>query len=404
MNTSELARRDKFQFSMLLNDKRYRSYTFQFFALFILICAMAYLGKNLLENLAAAGLNISYSFLGEPAGYDINQRLIEYNSQSSHLRASIVGVLNTLLVAFLGCIAATFFGVTAGILRLSNNWIVAKLMMIYVEIFRNVPVLIWILIIHSVFLAFLPQPKAFRGANPEATMLWDAFAFTGRGFYIPKPVFNDGSFLVIVTFILSIIGIFAFRYYARQKLYSEGKLLETRWTSVGIFFIPTLIIYFALGSPISLEYPELKGFNFKGGIHARGSLISLWFALSIYTGAFIAEVVRAGIQSVDKGQSEAAGALGMRPNFIMNLVILPQALRVIVPPLISFYLNITKNSSLALAVGYMDITGTLGGITLNQTGRAIEAVLLLMLFYLVISLSISAIMNVYNRSIMLKER
>lgn len=404
MNTSELARRDKFQFSMLLNDKRYRSYTFQFFALFILICAMAYLGKNLLENLAAAGLNISYSFLGEPAGYDINQRLIEYNSQSTHLRASIVGVLNTLLVAFLGCVAATFFGVTAGILRLSNNWIVAKLMMIYVEIFRNVPVLIWILIIHSVFLAFLPQPKAFRGENPEATMLWDAFAFTGRGFYIPKPVFNDGSFIVIVTFFLSIIGIFAFRYYARQKLYSEGKLLETRWTSVGIFFIPTLIIYFALGSPIGLEYPELKGFNFKGGIHARGSLISLWFALSIYTGAFIAEVVRAGIQSVDKGQSEAAGALGMRPNFIMNLVILPQALRVIVPPLISFYLNITKNSSLALAVGYMDITGTLGGITLNQTGRAIEAVLLLMLFYLVISLSISAIMNVYNRSIMLKER
>ena len=404
MNTSELARRDKFQFSMLLNDKRYRSYTFQFFALFILICAMAYLGKNLLENLAAAGLNISYSFLGEPSGYDINQRLIEYNSQSTHLRASIVGVLNTLLVAFLGCIAATFFGVTAGILRLSNNWIVAKLMMIYVEIFRNVPVLIWILIIHSIFLAFLPQPKAFRGENPEATMLWDAFAFTGRGFYIPKPIFNDGSLIVIITFILSIIGVFAFRYYARQKLYSEGKLLETRWTSVAIFFIPTILIYFALGNPVPLEYPELKGFNFKGGIHARGSLISLWFALSIYTGAFIAEVVRAGIQSVDKGQSEAAGALGMRPNFIMNLVILPQALRVIVPPLISFYLNITKNSSLALAVGYMDITGTLGGITLNQTGRAIEAVLLLMLFYLVISLSISAIMNVYNRRIMLKER
>jgi general L-amino acid transport system permease protein len=404
MNTSELTRRDKFQFSMLLNDKRYRSYTFQFFALFLLICAMAYLGKNLLENLAAAGLNISYSFLGEPAGYDINQRLIEYNSQSTHLRASVVGVLNTLLVAFLGCIAATFFGVTAGILRLSNNWIVAKLMMIYVEIFRNVPVLIWILIIHSVFLAFLPQPKAFRGENPEATMLWDAFAFTGRGFYIPKPVFNDGSLLVILVFVLSIIGVFAFRYFARQKLYSEGKLIETRWTSIGIFFVPTILIYFALGSPIDLEYPELKGFNFKGGLHLRGSLISLWFALSIYTGAFIAEVVRAGIQSVDKGQSEAAGALGMRPNFIMNLVILPQALRVIVPPLISFFLNITKNSSLALAVGYMDITGTLGGITLNQTGRAIEAVLLLMLFYLVISLSISAIMNVYNRSIMLKER
>ena len=181
-------------------------------------------------------------------------------------------------------------------------------------------------------------------------------------------------------------------------------MIKTGWWSLALFFIPTILIYYALGSPIGLEYPELKGFNFKGGIYARGSLISLWFALSIYTGAFIAEVVRAGIQSVDKGQTEAAAALGLRKNFIMNLVILPQALRVIIPPMISFYLNITKNSSLALAVGYMDITSTLGGITLNQTGRAIEAVLLLMLFYLVISLSISAVMNIYNRSIMLKER
>ena len=235
-------------------------------------------------------------------------------------------MLNTLLVAFLGCIAATFFGVTAGILRLSNNWIVAKLMMIYVEIFRNVPVLIWILIIHSVFLAFLPQPKL----SAEKTLRQLCYGMLSLllvvGFYLPKPVFNDGSLILIITFILSIIGVFAFRYYARQKLYSDGKLLETRWTSVAIFFIPTILIYFALGNPITLEYPELKGFNFKGGIHARGSLISLWFALSIYTGAFIAEVVRAGIQSVDKGQSEAAGALGMRPNFIMNLVILPKLL------------------------------------------------------------------------------
>ena len=402
MNTSELARRDKFQFSMLLNDKRYRSYTFQFFALFILICAMAYLGKNLLENLAAAGLNISYSFLGEPAGYDINQRLIEYNSQSTHLRASIVGVLNTLLVAFLGCIAATFFGVTAGILRLSNNWIVAKLMMIYVEIFRNVPVLIWILIIHSVFLAFLPQPKAFRGENPEATMLWDAFAFTGRGFYIPKPVFNDGSFIVIVTFFLSIIGIFAFRYYARQKLYSEGKLLETRWTSVGIFFIPTLIIYFALGSPIGLEYPELKGFNFKGGMVIRPEFLGMLFGLSIYTAAFISETVRSGIISVSKGQREASQALGLKSNFIMRLIIIPQALRVIIPPLTSQYLNLTKNSSLGIAIGYADLVHGFGGISLNQTGRAIEIMMMVMLTYLTISLTISFFMNLYNKSVQFK--
>ena len=389
---------------MLLNDKRYRSYTFQFFALFILICIVAYLGKNLVQNLAAAGLNISYNFLGTPAGYDINQRLVEYNSQSTHLRAAFVGVLNTLLVAFLGCITATVLGITAGILRLSNNWIVSKLMGLYVEIFRNVPVLIWILIINSIFVALLPQPRAFRGENPEATMLFDAFAFTGRGVYIPKPVLYEGGSIVLATFILSLIAIFFYRRYARKALFEHGMVVPIFWPSLAILFVPTLAIFFLLGNPIGLEYPELKGFNFKGGIWARGSLISLWLALSIYTGAFIAEIVRAGIQSVGKGQSEAAGALGLRSNLIMNLVILPQALRVIIPPLISFYLNITKNSSLALAVGYMDITATLGGITLNQTGRAIEAILLLMLFYLVISLSISAIMNIYNRSIRLKER
>ena len=393
-----------FRPSMLLNDKRYRSYTFQFFALFILICIIAYLGKNLVQNLAAAGLNISYNFLGTPAGYDINQRLVEYNSQSTHLRAAFVGVLNTLLVAFLGCITATVLGITAGILRLSNNWIVSKLMGVYVEIFRNVPVLIWILIINSIFVALLPQPRAFRGENPEATMLFDAFAFTGRGVYIPKPVLYEGGSIVLATFILSIIAIFFYRRYARRALFEHGMVVPIFWPSLAILFVPTLAIFFLLGNPIGLEYPELKGFNFKGGIWARGSLISLWLALSIYTGAFIAEIVRAGIQSVGKGQSEAAGALGLRSNLIMNLVILPQALRVIIPPLISFYLNITKNSSLALAVGYMDITATLGGITLNQTGRAIEAILLLMLFYLVISLSISAIMNIYNRSIRLKER
>ena len=394
----------KFTFSMLINDKRYRGYTFQFTALIILIFAMAYLGWNLTQNLTAKGLNISYQFLKVPAGYDINQRLIEYTSQSTHLRASMVGVLNTLLVAFLGCILATVIGVFAGILRLSNNWIVAKLMAIYVEVFRNVPVLIWILIVSGIFIVALPQPRSFRGENPEATMLWDAFAFTGRGIYAPKPIFNEGSSFVIVTFLLSLAAIFAYRRYARNKLYAEGVPLPTRWPSITLFFIPAIIVFFAAGSPIGMESPELKGFNFKGGIWARGALIALCFAVSIYTGAFIAENVRAGIQAISKGQTEAAAALGMRPSFVMNLVILPQALRVIIPPLISQYLNLTKNSSLAIAVGYMDITGTLGGITLNQTGRAIEIVLLLMLFYLIISLSISAVMNVYNNSIKLKER
>ncbi|MCI5109992.1 MAG: ABC transporter permease subunit [Marivita sp.] len=393
-----------FQLSMLINDTRYRSYTFQFIALILLILAFAYLGYNLLANLQAAGLNISYQFLGEPAGYDINQTLIPYTSQSTHWRASLVGVLNTLLVAFLGCIMATIIGVLVGVLRLSNNWLVRQLMSIYVEIFRNVPVLIWILIIMAIFIAVLPQPRDFRGDDATASMVFGMFAFTGRGFYTPAPIFGAGSGVVVAVFLASIAGIFAFRRYAKKALYDRGQLIPTLWPSLAIFFIPTILAYFIMGRPISLEYPELAGFNFQGGIFMRNSLIALWFALSIYTAAFIAENVRAGILAVSKGQTEAAASLGLRPGRIMNLVILPQALRVIIPPLISQYLNLTKNSSLAIAVGYMDLTGTLGGITLNQTGRAIEAIFLLMLFYLAISLAISAIMNVYNNAVKLKER
>ncbi|WP_292285079.1 ABC transporter permease subunit [Marivita sp.] len=393
-----------FQLSMLINDTRYRSYTFQFVALLLLIMAFAYLGYNLISNLQAAGLNISYQFLGEPAGYDINQTLIPYTSQSTHWQASLVGVLNTLLVALLGCLMATIIGVVVGVLRLSNNWLVRQLMSVYVEIFRNVPVLIWILIIMAIFVAVLPQPRDFRGDDPEATMVLGAFAFTGRGFYSPAPIFGPLSGIVIAVFLASIAGIFALRSYAKKALFDRGQVIKTFWPSVAIFFLPTIIVYFVLGRPITLEYPALTGFNFQGGIFMRNSLISLWFALSIYTAAFIAENVRAGILAVSKGQTEAAASLGLRPGRIMNLVVLPQALRVIVPPLISQYLNLTKNSSLAIAVGYMDLTGTLGGITLNQTGRAIEAIFLLMLFYLAISLAISAIMNVYNNSVRLKER
>lgn len=396
--------RGSFRLSMLINDTRYRSMTFQAIALLALIVAIAYLANNLLTNLAAQGLNISYGFLGDPAGYDINQRLIEYDSQSSNARAAVVGILNTLLVAFLACIMATVFGVIAGVLRLSNNWLVAKLMSFYVEIFRNIPVLIWIIIIFTIMTAVMPAPRAFRGDEPEATMLLGAFAFTNRGIYIPAPIWGPGSMVVVATFIASIVGVFAYRRYATNLLYETGRLLPMGWPSLAIFFVPTIVMFFIMGRPVSLDMPVLGGFNFQGGIQIGAPLIALWFALSIYTGAFIAENVRAGIQAVSKGQTEAASALGLRPGRVMNLVVLPQALRVIIPPLISQYLNITKNSSLAIAVGYADITATLGGITLNQTGRAIECVLLLMLFYLVISLSISAIMNVYNKTVTLKER
>ena len=395
---------------MLLNDTRYRSLTFQAIAAVLLALAFVYLGSNLLQNLRAAGLNISYSFLGDPSGYDINQRLVEYNSQSSHLKAAVVGILNTLLVAFLACITATFFGVIAGVLRLSNNWLVAKLMAVYVEIFRNIPILIWIIIIFTIMTAVMPGPRAFRGDEPEASMLLNSFAFTNRGVYIPGPQFAHplmGSvgyswLAVIAALVASWFGARAITNKANRIQEATGVRPTTWHMTLGMWLAPLIGLMILFG--LFWEIPELKGFNFKGGIKIGGPLIALWFALSIYTGAFIAENVRAGILAISKGQTEAAGALGLRPGRIMNLVVLPQALRVIIPPLISQYLNITKNSSLAIAVGYADVTATLGGITLNQTGRAIECVLLLMAFYLVISLSISAVMNVYNNSVKLKER
>lgn len=395
-----------FRLSMLLNDRRYRSYTFQSIALVLLIAVVVYLANNVMTNLRDLGLNISYEFLGSPAGYDINQTLIDYSSQSTNLRAAFVGIINTLLVAVLACITATFFGVIAGVLRLSNNWLVRKLMAVYVEIFRNIPVLIWIIIIFTILTAVLPGSRAYLGETPDKDMLLGYFAFTNRGVYAPAPIWNAGSGVVVAVFVASIVGIFAYRRYARNLLYATGKLLPTGWPTLAILIVPVVLTFFIMGQPIGLDAPDplANRFNLKGGIQIGAPLIALWLALSIYTGAFIAENVRAGIQAVSKGQTEAAAALGLRSGRIMNLVVLPQALRVIIPPLISNYLNITKNTSLAIAVGYADITATLGGITLNQTGRAIECVMLLMLFYLVISLGISMLMNVYNNAMKLKER
>ena len=401
-----------FRLSMLLNDTRYRSTTLQVIAFIVLMLTIGYLYSNLAANLRAAGLNISYAFLGSPAGYDINQTLIPYTSQSSNFAAAIVGILNTLLVAFMACVTATIIGVIAGVLRLSNNWLVRKLMSVYVEIFRNIPVLIWIIIIFTIMIAVMPGPREFRGEAATSSMVLDLFAFTNRGVYTPGPYFTrgiggaDGSILNWVLVIATLVGsLFATRKVLANATATQeatGIRPNTLWINLAIWFVPIIAVLFILG--LAWDIPELKGFNFKGGIKIGGPLIALWIALSVYTGAFIAENVRAGIQAVSKGQTEAAAALGIRPKRIMSLVVLPQALRVIIPPLISQYLNITKNSSLAIAVGYADITATLGGITLNQTGRAIECVLLLMAFYLTISLLISAFMNVYNNSMKLKER
>lgn len=406
MSTADrTAEKKAFRLSMLIYDTRYRSITIQVIALIALALIAAWLVSNTLSNLEALDKELGFGFLKESAGYDINQRLIEYDSRDSHWRAAQVGILNTLLVAAMGCVLATFIGVTAGVARLSQNWVIARLMTVYVEMFRNIPVLLWIVLIMAVVIESLPVPRSFKGDNATSSMLFgDSVAVTNRGIYFPKPLFNDGSMIVVAAFILSLVGIWFFGRWAKKRQEMTGDILPTGWIKLGIFFIPTLLVFFIMGMPIGLEYPVFKGFNFKGGYQMRNSLIALWLALSFYHGAFIAEAVRAGIQAISKGQSEAAAALGLRPKRIMSLVILPQALRVIIPPMISHYLSLTKNSSLAIVVGYMDITATLGGITLNQTGREMESLLLLMGMYFAISITVSVIMNWYNESIKMRER
>lgn len=411
-----------FRLSSLLYDTRYRSTTIQTFALMAFMLLVAWLISNTLQNLADLGKPVRFDFFGNAAGYDINQRLLEYSPRDTHLRAALMGLLNTLTIAVVGCITATIVGVFVGVLRLSNNWLVARVMATYVEMFRNVPLLLWIVFIMAILIENLPPPADFRGAEPAASMiLWDSIAITNRGVYAPEFLFTrslgdlhflgDSSLrfavsLDLLAFATALCGgLFAsyrIRIWADRKQEATGDRPRTWHYRLAVIGVPVLAVLIALG--FHLGFPELKGFNFQGGTHLRNSFLALWLALSLYTAAFIAEDVRAGIMAISKGQTEAAAALGMRAKRIMKLVILPQALRVIIPPLISKYLNLTKNSSLAIAVGYMDITGTLGGITMNQTGRELECVLLLMLVYLTLSLSISSVMNWYNKSVALVER
>ena len=396
---------EKFRLGMLLGDTRYRSTTIQVFAFIVFVSVAFWLVDNTAKNLAALGKEIDFSYLSSRAGYDINQRLIQYTNDSTHARAALVGILNTLLVAFFGCFIATILGLFIGILRLSNNCIISRLTTVYIEGFRNIPILLWIVMFFAFLTEMTPAPRAFKGADPTSTMIFfDSIAITNRGTYFPMPIFGSGSVYVILTFVLSLIGIVIFLFYARNLQRQSGKVLPRFLISISILCLPSVAVYFLSGTPVALEYPYLTGFNFKDGIHVRNSFLALTLALGVYTSAYIAELVRSGIQAIPKGQTEAASALGLRPNRVMSLIILPQAIRVIVPPTISQYLNITKNSSLAIAVGYMDVRSTLGGITLNQTGREMESMLLLMVFYLIVSLGISSVIQGFNRAFEIKER
>ena len=424
MSLASEAPKDSFRLSMLVYDTRYRSYTIQLAVLVLLLAFLGWMADNTIKNLAERGKDINFSFLWQRAGYDIDQQLIPYTNDSSHGRAAIIGLLNTLLIAVIGCFFATIVGVLAGVLRLSKNWLVARLMTVYVEIFRNVPLVLWIILIFVVFTETYPQPKDFRvtdemvaaGEAPKETMIFGAIAITNRGSNIPGPVFDRPlPTIEIATMPISLSGV-AFlvvvlgsvlvnrRILARAKAIQEdtGDRPTTWWQSLLVLFVPAIALLMAMG--FHLEYPEIKGFNFTGGLAVNHSFTALLVALILYTGAFIAEIVRGGIQAISRGQTEAAFALGLRPGRTMNLVILPQALRVIIPPLISQFLNLTKNTSLGIAVSYLDLRGTLGGITMNQTGREMECMVLMMGIYLTISLLISSLMNIYNNSVKLKER
>ena len=406
-----------FRFSQLIYDTRYRSITIQIVVLLLFMAAAGWLVDNTVRNLVAQGKDFNFGFLWNRAGYDIGQQLIPYTNDDTHFRALLVGLVNTIWVAILGCISATIIGVFVGVLRLSKNWLVARLMTIYVEMFRNIPVLLWILVALAILTEIAPSPNAYRGDAASVSMvLGDSVAFTNRYTAIPAIAFDNSlgvvntPLLPISLNILALFVVFGVSLFFQRRLAARANAVQeatglrpvTWWKSLLILIVPSAALLVALGFHLIL--PTLKGFNFVDGNNISNAFVALWIGLSLYTGAFIAEIVRAGILAVSKGQSEAAFALGLRPGRTMNLIILPQALRVIIPPLISQFLNLTKNSSLAIAVGYMDLRGTLGGVTLNQTGRELECILLLALIYLLLSLIISGLMNIYNNSVKLKER
>ena len=383
--------------SRLWRDEHSRSVIIQVLAVVLIFGLFAYIVRNAVVNLEAIGKGFSFGYLREPASYDINQHLIEYTSRSTHFRAMLVGILNTLLVAVSGIVLATVLGFTLGVLRLSKNLLASRLAHIYIDYVRNVPVLLHILLVYGIIVNTLPVPR-------EAQSLGDIAFLTNRGFFLPKPIFEPLFLVILGLFAAGIIFTIWFRRYAAGIQRKTGEYYPVFWISMGAVLGIPIVSYFLIGGPITFEMPALRGFNFSGGMVIRPEFTALWIALSLYTAAFIAEIVRAGIISVNYGQTEASLALVINHGRTLNLVVIPQALRVIVPPLTSQYLNLAKNSSLAIAIGYMDIVATIGGITLNQTGREMECMIIVLLLYLSLSLLISFAMNIYNKRIRLVER
>lgn len=381
----------------LLYNPTFRSVVFQIIAILALVFFFYTIVNNALTNLEARGIATGFGFLTQEAGFGIGLTLIEYDETYSYGRTFIIGLLNTALVSVLGIILATVIGFVMGIARLSSNWLVSRLAAVYIETFRNIPLLLQIFFWYFAVLQALPSAR-------QSLSLGEAIFLNVRGLYFPSPIFEAGSSIVIASFVIGIIATVFISIWARNKQRLTGQQTPMGRIALGLIVVFPTVVYFLMGSPISAEYPELKGFNFKGGVSIIPELAALLLALSIYTASFIAEIVRSGINAVSHGQTEAAMSLGLPRSRTLKLVIVPQALRIIIPPLTSQYLNLTKNSSLAMAIGYPDLVSVFAGTTLNQTGQAIEIIAMTMAVYLSLSLITSALMNIYNRKVALVER
>jgi general L-amino acid transport system permease protein len=381
----------------IYNRPRIRALFYQLILLAMVLWLGYEFALNAKANLDAQKIASGFGFLDNTAGFAVNQSLIPYDESDSYGRVFFVGLLNTLLVAGIGIVLATILGFFIGIARLSRNWLLARLAGGYVELIRNLPLLFHILFWYLAVLGTLPGPR-------QSLSLFDEIFLNNRGIIVPAPVAGQGAGTVFAVFASSVIAIVAIKLWARRLHIRTGRQVPLLRTGLAILIVPVLIALIATAFPIDFERPELRGFNFAGGIRLLPEFVALLVALTTYTAAFIAEVVRAGLLAVPRGQSEAAFALGLRRGLTLRLIIVPQALRVIVPPLTNQYLNLTKNSSLAVAVGYPDLFAVFAGTTLHQTGQAIEIIAITMAVYLAISLITSALMNWYNAHIRIAER
>ncbi len=379
------------------NNPQVRAVTFQVIALIVTVAFGLYIFANTQVNLQRLGIASGFDFLSSPAGFDIIQSLVPYSATSSYGQVFWVALFNTLLVAALGVILATLLGFVIGVARLSKNWLIARLALIYVETFRNIPLLLQIFFWYFAVLRAMPAPRL-------SYSLGDVAFLNIRGLYLPAPQVEPGFGWVLAAFGIAAILATLLAGWARRRQAATGQQFPVVSAALALLLGLPLLTFWLAGSPLHWQIPELQGFNFRGGWVAIPEMASLLLALTIYTAAFIAEIVRAGIQAVSHGQTEASFSLGMSSGKTLRLIILPQALRVIIPPLTNQYLNLIKNSSLAAAIGYPDLVSSFAGTVLNQTGQAIECIAITMAVYLTISLLISLLMNLYNRRAALVER